>query len=41
MKLNILILTYQGDYSGATNSISYLAKGLADAGHTVYVGCRK
>lgn len=39
--MNILILTYQGDVAGSTYSISYLAKGLADKGHNVYVGCRK
>ena len=39
--MNILFLTYQGDIAGSTNSISYLAKGLADKGHNVYVGCRK
>lgn len=39
--LNILILTYQGNTAGSTNSIAYLSKGLADKGHNVYVGCRK
>ena len=39
--MNILILTYQGDVAGSTNSISYLAKGLAKRGHRVYVGIRK
>ena len=39
--MNILFLTYQGDIAGSTTSISYLAKGLADKGHNVYVGCRK
>lgn len=39
--LNILILTYQGDTAGSTNSIAYLSKGLAEKGHNVYVGCRK
>jgi L-malate glycosyltransferase len=38
--LNLLFLTHQGDLSGATNSISYLTKGLADKGHNVYMGCR-
>lgn len=38
--MNILLLTYQGDISGATNSIYYLARGLAQRGHTVVVGCR-
>ena len=40
-KLNILILTYQGDIAGSTNSISYLAKGLSERGHNIYVGCRR
>ncbi len=39
--MNILILTYQGDVAGSTNSISYLAKGLAARGHKVYAGIRK
>ena len=39
--MNILFLTYQGDIAGSTNSISYLAEGLAERGHNVYVGCRK
>jgi len=39
--MNILFLTYQGDIAGSTNSISYLAKGLAAKGHNVFVGCRK
>ncbi|MBT34243.1 MAG: hypothetical protein CMO01_31650 [Thalassobius sp.] len=39
--MNILILTYQGDVAGSTNSISYLAKGLAARGHRVFVGLRK
>jgi glycosyltransferase involved in cell wall biosynthesis len=39
--MNILFLTYQGDIAGSTNSISYLAKSLAERGHNVYVGCRK
>lgn len=40
-KLNILFLTYQGDMAGSTNSISFLAKGLAQRGHNVYLGIRK
>lgn len=40
-KLNILFLTYQGDMAGSTNSISFLAKGLAKRGHNVYLGIRK
>ena len=38
--MNLLLLTYQGDLAGSTYSISYLAKGLAQRGHTVVVGCR-
>jgi len=40
-KLNILFLTYQGDVAGSTNSIAYLAKGLADRGHNIHIGIRK
>lgn len=39
-KLSILFLTYQGDLAGSTNSIAYLAKGLANRGHAVYAGIR-
>ncbi|HEX2956667.1 MAG TPA: hypothetical protein VHO70_07540, partial [Chitinispirillaceae bacterium] len=39
--MNILILTYQGDMAGSTNSIAFLSRGLAERGHTVVVGCRK
>ena len=39
--MNILILTFQGDIAGSTYSISYLAIGLAEKGHHIYVGCRK
>ncbi|MFC2123978.1 glycosyltransferase family 4 protein [Bacteroidota bacterium] len=39
--MNILLLTYQGDIAGSTNSITYLATGLEKKGHKVYVGCRK
>lgn len=39
-KINLLIITFQGDVSGATNSLIYLSKGLAEKGHNVYVGCR-
>lgn len=39
--LRILLLTFQGDLAGSTNSISYLAKGLAERGHLVAVGCRQ
>jgi len=37
--MNILILTFQGDMAGSTNSISYLARGLASQGHRVWIGC--
>lgn len=39
--MNLLLLTYQGDIAGSTFSIAYLAKGLAERGHQVYVGCRR
>ena len=39
--MNILFLTYEGGMAGSTNSISYLALGLAKKGHNVYVGCRR
>ncbi len=39
--MNILFLTYQGDIAGSTFSIAMLAKGLADKGHSVFMGCRK
>lgn len=38
--MNILFLTYQGyPGTGSTYSIAYLARGLADRGHNVYMGC--
>ncbi|MCA6074728.1 glycosyltransferase family 4 protein [Fulvivirga sedimenti] len=37
--MNILLLTYQGGIAGSTLSITYLARGLAERGHAVYVGC--
>ena len=40
-KLSILFLTYQGDVAGSTNSIAYLAKGLAERGHEVHIGIRR
>lgn len=40
-KFNVLFLTYQGGMAGSTFSISYLAKGLADRGHKVFIGIRK
>lgn len=40
-KLRILFLTYQGDMAGSTNSIAYLARGLANRGHHVSIGIRK
>ena len=39
--LRILFITYQGGMAGSTHSIVYLAKGLADKGHAIYVGIRK
>lgn len=39
--MRILFLTYQGDMAGSTNSIAYLAKGLAERGHEVFLGIRK
>ena len=38
--LRILIITFQGDVAGSTNSISYLSMGLAKLGHTVVLACR-
>lgn len=40
-KLRLLFITYQGGLAGSTNSIAYLAKGLAEKGHEVFVGCKK
>ncbi len=37
--MNILFLTYQGGLAGSSLSISYLAHGLAERGHKVWVGC--
>jgi glycosyltransferase involved in cell wall biosynthesis len=38
--MNILFLTYQGyPGTGSTFSISYLAKGLVERGHNIYMGC--
>jgi hypothetical protein len=37
--MRILIITYQGDISGATNSLIYLSLGLAKKGHQIYVAC--
>ena len=39
--MNILFITYQGGTAGSTSSIAYLANGLAQAGHNIYVGCSK
>ena len=39
--MNLLFLTHQGGGAGSTYSIHYLASGLADRGHKVYVGCPK
>ena len=33
--MRILHLTHQGDLGGATNSITWLCRGLADRGHEV------
>ncbi len=38
--MNILILTNEGNVAGSTNSIAFLAKGLSEKGHAVFVGCR-
>lgn len=37
--MNLLLLTHEGFVTGSTNSIAYLARGLAARGHQVYVGC--
>lgn len=37
--MNLLFLTHQGGTAGSTYSISYLARGLAERGHRVAVGC--
>ena len=39
--MHILILTYQGFIAGSTFSVYYLARGLAQKGHKVYVGCKE
>ncbi|ADR21813.1 hypothetical protein MATR_05540 [Marivirga tractuosa] len=39
--MNILILCAQGGVAGSTYSISYLAKGLADRNHNVFLGLKK
>ncbi len=36
--MNILLTTYQGYIEGSTNSIAFLARALAERGHSVYVG---
>lgn len=38
--MRILFLTYQGFIAGSTFSTFYLARGLAEKGHHVYVGCK-
>ena len=38
--MKILQMTHQGDIGGSTNSITWLARGLADRGHEVFVACR-
>ena len=37
--MNILFLSHSGGYAGSTYSITYLAKGLAERGHTVHLCC--
>ncbi|MGB5978132.1 MAG: glycosyltransferase, partial [Cyclobacteriaceae bacterium] len=37
--MNLLFLTYQGGIAGSTQSIYFLAEGLAERGHSVVVGC--
>ncbi len=37
--MRLLFLTYQGGIAGSTYSISYLARGLSQQGHEVFVGC--
>ena len=39
--MNILLITYQGYMAGSTNSIAYLASGLAERGHLVCVGLKR
>ncbi|MCP4547439.1 MAG: glycosyltransferase family 4 protein [bacterium] len=39
--MNILILTYQGDPAGSTQSVMFLCRGLAAHGHNVWLGCRE
>lgn len=39
--MNILILCAQGGVAGSTYSISYLAKGLAEKNHNVFLGLKK
>lgn len=39
--MNILVLCAQGGVAGSTYSISYLAKGLAEKGHNVFLGLQK
>lgn len=39
--MRILLTDFFGGTAGSTYSVAYLAKGLADSGHTVYAGCRR
>lgn len=39
--LNLLFLTHQGDIAGSTQSIAFLASGLAERKHGVFAGIRK
>ncbi|MCK5834026.1 glycosyltransferase family 4 protein [bacterium] len=38
-RINILFTTSEGTLTGATHSLLYLAEGLADKGHFVYLAC--
>ncbi len=38
--MRVFQLTHQGDAAGSTNSITWLARGLAARGHDVFLGCR-
>ena len=38
--MNILFLNQEGHVAGSTLSLTYLAKGLAAKGHTIFVACR-
>ena len=38
--MRVLQMTHQGDVGGSTNSITWLARGLAAQGHEVFLACR-